>query len=60
MDTLLTILAVFVLGLKVIDILFMPLVFGTERDPYSYKTWIYSLIGALLVVPLALRILGWI
>lgn len=52
------ILAVIVLVFTTIEIVGMPLFFGRDRIPYSYKVWISAILGAAMVVPLCLRILG--
>lgn len=52
------ILAVIVLVLMTIEIVGMPLLFGQDRMPYSYKVWISSILTAAMIVPLCLRVLG--
>lgn len=51
------ILAIITLALYALTILLTPLLFGQARKPYSYETWMWSLLGAALIVPLALRVL---
>jgi len=44
----------------VVEILYIPSMIGKTRENYSYSNFIAAIIGALIVVPLCLRILGWI
>lgn len=49
-----------VLILQLLTLMLMPAVFGAPRSNISFGTWYTSLIEALLVIPLALRVLGYI
>jgi len=37
-----------------------PFLWGTERKPYGISSWFSLLLEAILVIPLALRVLGYI
>ena len=51
-------LASLVLVLMAIEILGMPLMFGENRKPYGYSVWIGSILTALMIAPLCLRVFG--
>lgn len=55
-------LAWVIIGAKVLELMLMPLLFGQERSKktWEYTDWITALIGAFIVVPVALRVLGYI
>ena len=52
------ILASIVLILTIFGVFSQPFLFGKEREPFSPKTWIWSIVSAGLIIPLCLRILG--
>ena len=49
-----------VLILYGLAILLHPLVWGKEREPYGPATWFALIMEAILIIPLALKVLGYI
>ena len=47
------------LVLKGLDILLYPLVIGEERKPYSYRGFVGTIIGGVLILLICGRVLGW-
>jgi len=42
-----------------LNVILGPLNFGQPREPETYKTWLGSWLGVVLMLPLIGRILGW-
>jgi len=51
-------IAVIVIVLIIFNITVMPLIFGREREPYGYASWISAVLEACLLIPLCLRVLN--
>jgi hypothetical protein len=47
------------LVLMVLGVLVEPFFYGKPRAPYGKETWVASIIGLILFVPLCGRVLGW-
>ena len=60
MDTIIVVVAWASMILTLITALGAPLLFGKERAPYSYSSFINSVISAVMVWLLALKALGYL
>ena len=56
----LNILAWIVICIQIGGIILIPSKFGKDMGEYNYKFWFISLISAGLIIPLALRVLGYL
>lgn len=60
MDIFIGICAGLAVTLSCANSLLMPLFFGQERTPYSYSTWVASLLETALILVIVLRVIGYI
>jgi len=60
MDIYLHIAAWLMIGICTMNILVVPAIFGKSRGVYNYASFIEKLLDFAFIVPLALKVLGWI
>lgn len=53
------ILAWIVVYMVSFNVFFEPFMFGQPRLPYGTTSWVASILGASLMVPVCGRVLGW-